>query len=666
MRVLSLFDGMSCGQIALRELGKKFEYYASEIDKHAIKQTQLNFPNTIWLGDVTKWQEWNIDWGFDLVLAGSPCQGFSFAGKQLAFDDPRSRLFFDFVAILNHVRKFNPDVKFLLENVRMKSEHEALITRFVGVNPLYINSALVSAQNRDRLYWTNIGMVHRGLFGEFYPGIPQPEDRGIILRDILQPEIEVDEKYYISQAVLDRMFRKVYSQPKINPDKTGAVTSRNNSGQMGLDSVTTFISVNGKAPAQRASTGRSLDKDHNYQIINIDGNIKYNQDKVGCFTAGGHSGGYHSDMDLVMIQRERGNNNGGIVAKNGKTHSISKSSWEHNNMVMQINPSLESWGKQPYQQNRIYDSNGKSPAVLAEMSCGSNAIMNRTSIRRLTPIEVSRLQTIPSWYKFKFVNLVYVGYICKESNVTLLCQLSAKLTDATEISQAKKPGYATCTTLDLLEQEQRSEKRLTKQKSAKLLDVIEMCKQKNTETFALCTTKELLEMGQRHSQLKLNKNVCVVVSRLPITRGAQKGIAHHTIEVSKFMEIRYSLNLKSKNQILQQDQVDMFHVEMVERNTNRSWSINLEGVSQMERLFITLIITSWIIERKIYTYVSHEANIHLFISNLKDVQSNYLTLDISDLRMECMLPTSDTQIYKMCGNGWTIEVIVWILSHMDK
>jgi len=400
MRVLSLFDGMSCGQIALRELGYEFEYYSSEVDKHAIKQTQLNFTDTIQLGDVTKWKEWDIDWRFDLVLAGSPCQGFSFAGKQLAFDDPRSKLFFDFVAILNHVKGFNPDVKYLLENVRMKAEHEALITRFVGVNALYINSALVSAQNRDRLYWTNIGMVQRGLFGEFYPGIPQPEDRGIILRDILQPEIEVDEKYYISQAVLDRMFRKVYSQPKINPDKTGAVTSRNNSGQMGLDSGTTFISADGKAPTQRSSTGTSLDKDHNYQIISIDGDVKANQDKSSCFTAGGHSGGYHSDMDLVMIQRERGNNNGGIVAKNGKTHSISKSSWEHNNMVMQLNPSIESNGHQPYQQNRIYDSNGKSPAVLAEMSCGSNAIMNRTSIRRLTPIEVSRLQTIPSWYKW--------------------------------------------------------------------------------------------------------------------------------------------------------------------------------------------------------------------------------------------------------------------------
>src|ERR1035437_272209 len=122
MNVLSLFDGMSCGQIALKELGIiPGKYYASEIDKYAIAQTQLNFPNTIQLGSVTEWKDWDIDFkSIDLLCAGSPCQGFSFAGKQLAFDDPRSKLFFVFIEILNHIKKLNPDVKFLLENVDMK------------------------------------------------------------------------------------------------------------------------------------------------------------------------------------------------------------------------------------------------------------------------------------------------------------------------------------------------------------------------------------------------------------------------------------------------------------------------------------------------------------------------------------------------------------------
>ena len=155
--VLSLFDGMSCGQIALKQLGVNIlKYYASEIDKYAIAQTQFNFPDTIQLGSVENWRSWNIDWkSIDLILAGSPCQGFSFAGKQLAFDDPRSKLFFVFIDILNHIRKLNPNVKFLLENVDMKRKHMKIISDYCGVFPVNINSNLVSAQNRNRWYWTN-------------------------------------------------------------------------------------------------------------------------------------------------------------------------------------------------------------------------------------------------------------------------------------------------------------------------------------------------------------------------------------------------------------------------------------------------------------------------------------------------------------------------------
>lgn len=130
MNVLSLFDGMSCGQIALNRVGIKINnYYASELDKYAIKVTQANYPNTIQLGDVTKWRDWEIDWSsIDLLIGGSPCQGFSFAGKQLAFDDPRSKLFFVYVDILNHIKSVNPNVKFLLENVKMKKEFLDVIT----------------------------------------------------------------------------------------------------------------------------------------------------------------------------------------------------------------------------------------------------------------------------------------------------------------------------------------------------------------------------------------------------------------------------------------------------------------------------------------------------------------------------------------------------------
>lgn len=157
INVLSLFDGISCGQIALERTGIKVEnYYASEIDKNAIRVTQYHYPKTIKLGDVTKWKEWDIDWkSIDLLIGGSPCQGFSLAGKQLNFNDPRSKLFFTYVDILNHLKTKNPNIKFLLENVNMKEEYINTISEYMKVVPIKLNSALVSAQNRVRLYWKN-------------------------------------------------------------------------------------------------------------------------------------------------------------------------------------------------------------------------------------------------------------------------------------------------------------------------------------------------------------------------------------------------------------------------------------------------------------------------------------------------------------------------------
>lgn len=152
MRVLSLFDGISCGLVALKRVGVKVDsYHASEIDKHAIKISRANHEEIIHIGDVTKIDASQYK-GIDLLLSGSPCQGFSFAGKQLNFNDPRSKLFWEFVRIL----KSTKPKYFLLENVPMKKEYLDVITEAVGVNPILINSADFSAQNRKRYYWTNI------------------------------------------------------------------------------------------------------------------------------------------------------------------------------------------------------------------------------------------------------------------------------------------------------------------------------------------------------------------------------------------------------------------------------------------------------------------------------------------------------------------------------
>lgn len=194
INVLSLFDGMSCGQIAFNRAGYKIDnYYASEIDKYAIKVAKENYPNTIHLGDIENWHNWMIDWGsIDFLIGGSPCQGFSFSGKGLNFEDPRSRLFFVYVDILNHVKKHNPNVKFLLENVKMKKESEHVITSYLGVEPELINSNVITAQNRNRLYWANWDFQ-------------EPERKEVYWKDVMLHDAE--GCMYYSEKAFDWIFK---------------------------------------------------------------------------------------------------------------------------------------------------------------------------------------------------------------------------------------------------------------------------------------------------------------------------------------------------------------------------------------------------------------------------------------------------------------------------
>ena len=233
MKVLSLFDGISCGMVALERAGIPVDtYYASEIDKNAIAISQKNYPNIIRLGDVTKWREWDIPWAeIDLLIGGSPCQGFSFAGKQLNFNDQRSKLFFEFVDILNHIRKHNPNVKFLLENVKMKAEWRDVISGYLGVKPIRINSALVSAAKRDRLYWANFD-------------VEMPDDKGITFDDINQHSTD-----WLSDTYIDKVSKwKAQQDPITN---------------------TTFIGTNSKLPCL---TARGYNQSHSGMILISDGN----------------------------------------------------------------------------------------------------------------------------------------------------------------------------------------------------------------------------------------------------------------------------------------------------------------------------------------------------------------------------------------------------------
>lgn len=321
MNILSLFDGISVGYLALKRAGIRVDQYvASEIDKYAIKISKKNFPDIIHIGSVEE-IDVNALPKIDLLIGGSPCQGFSSAGKKLNFEDPRSKLFFEFVRIKNELTDRNPDLLFLLENVKMKREWENLISHYMGIHPVEINSALVSAQTRKRLYWTNIRTRKYSMFGDLISDIPQPEDRGIYLKDIIEngyterdkslmvstqenktshhspdrylrkksrqiiwKNKRVADKYYLSEKVrknIKEAPQRGSLLPKINPDKVSPLDTANNAAQLRLNAGTSLI------------------------LLDTRGNLKKNQGKVGCLTAGGNSAGNHSDMDILYEEGPR-------------------------------------------------------------------------------------------------------------------------------------------------------------------------------------------------------------------------------------------------------------------------------------------------------------------------------------------------------------------------
>lgn len=196
MNILSLFDGMSCGQIALNKVGIKYDnYFASEIKKHAIQVTQTNYPNTIQIGDVTKISIKDLP-KIDLLIGGSPCQDFSQANEQrLGLNGAKSILFFEYIRILKEIREVNPNVKFLLENVEMDKYSYGFISNELNCYPLQINSKLVSAQLRNRYYWTNIGGFVKDLHGFNHSVIKQPIDKKIYLNDILDNGYSKQKKH---------------------------------------------------------------------------------------------------------------------------------------------------------------------------------------------------------------------------------------------------------------------------------------------------------------------------------------------------------------------------------------------------------------------------------------------------------------------------------------
>lgn len=358
LKVLSLFDGISCGKVALERAGISVaKYYASEIDAPALAVSKARHSDIIQLGDVKNWRNWDIDLGsIDLLIGGSPCQGFSIAGKQLNFADQRSKLFFEYLGILNAIRAKNPNVLFLLENVKMKDEYRRAISNCIGADPIEIDSALLSAQRRKRLYWTNI------------EGVTQPKDKGIMLKDIVHENADLDVamskswcKWFTERAKY--LIEKQYVT--VSPEKAAMMTARQ------------FISWNGNFILE------CLEK----YIVPFDKTLKIlekevERGKVGYFNKDSQGNRVYYILDkAVTLCGEAG----GGAAKMGQY------------LFGCITPDRV----EKRQNGQRFNDGNKFYTLTAQDKHG---ILVEGYIRRLTPIECERLQTLPDNYTLAELN----------------------------------------------------------------------------------------------------------------------------------------------------------------------------------------------------------------------------------------------------------------------
>lgn len=624
LNVLSLFDGMSCGQQALERSGIKYnKYYASEIDKYAIQVTQHNYPDTIQLGSVTEVDVTKLDY-INLLIGGSPCQSFSFAGKrngmtttcneeiytldrylELKSDgfqfEGESYLFWEYMRILTDIRKCNPDVLFLLENVEMGSKWERVLSEAIGIFGVHINSALVSAQSRKRIYWTNIRTKEEGLFGELHSDIPQPEDRGILLKDIL--EDEVDEKYYVSSK---SMMNFITDEWRINKS---------------------YTQINGeKSLPQMARQYSSWCGDYIY-----------------------------------VAMRDRGENNEQQLEpqSSGKTNTLT--SVQKDNFVMQINPDFMLYegvdfrknyaviGGGYEQDNRAYYENGKSGTLDLKSESRQKVLMNNARIRRLTPVECERLQTVSSNSCTINIELCldqaksYVNVVEKSPRLLKLVSSAEKIESSEFVKNAVMSILQKSQQIKYIAQE-NADTPIQKQTNKCTED-----SQKEANIIAEYAENTSMSQNRRLEGGSVPLNAFINITEGKITHIGKEELHQKDNRYIRLMSGENVLNLYGKEimQLVEDADVGTKNLKDMSSIYTILYRLDTRSIEQM------LTILYLFAKSVIYGFTQNEIN-----QEILSVQFNLISGYTS-----CV---SDTQRYKMLGNGWTIDVIAHIFSFINN
>ena len=616
MRVLSLFDGMSCGRIALERAGLPVtEYLASEIDKYAIQVSESNYPDIIRLGDVRGVDPINLG-KIDLLIGGSPCQSFSFAGKRAGMAtkekqeitdlstylrlksecfefEGQSYLFWEYVRVLEGLRVENPGIKFLLENVDMERRWELVISRALGVNPVVINSRLVSAQNRVRLYWTNIGMKPMGFFGDLHSIIEQPKDKGLLLKDVL--EQEVDEKYYLSANAIKYLNRVPMNQRFLQDEqdeKGGCITANYHKG-VPYNAIT--VAMRGRNPDNPTSREPGLKTEQRLEP-RIDG-------KTNTLTT--------VQKDNLIQERQI------ISMKLGRSNEFT-----HQN---------------------------KSGKAYALDTSGKDGFMFNNRIRRLTPLECERLQTVPD------NEIICVFALCLDQvkNYVNAVEPNPKLLKLALSAEKEELNEF----VKLANQNMKQNNQLTKSIVQQGVDMmtqrqINQCtkiNQKENNTTVNNAENIVMCKSQNQEEDFVLPNVFINITegrtmRVGMEELHQKG-NHSTI------------HLNGKKPLA------LFGNEIMQ--LVKDVDAGMKKTNDLSSIFTTLsVLSTKSLEQMLATYYWFaKSAITGFTQDTTNQNSLSVQFQINDGYTAVV---SDTARYKMLGNGWTVDVIVHIFSYLKQ